>query len=1171
MPEIAVNRVEYTVGDTGPTIHVMGRDAEGNAKHVEVTGMRPYFYTTNKSLRGTLPSTARIDRSTQFKSIIGEPCTRIYTTNPGEVRDLRERFDHLEADVVFTVRFQIDTGIKSGMSYPSEKCDVSEIVPVDLNYPSRVCMLDLECSDENGWPDARSDPITAITCHDSFTKQYVTFVLGDPSTPIPRKENCTTAIYWNEKDLLKAFIAYINDTDPDILTGWNVNDFDIPYIMGRFEANRLDKDSIARLPGMSLHDDTIRGRQVFDLLAGYKRMHLTKKESYRLDAIAEAEIGEHKVHFSGKICELPLETLVEYNRKDVELCVRIDAKDEIIDFHREIAKYVGCSLDRTLNSMPLIDVYILRKARAMKFILPSKGKMKDDGEQFEGATVFAPRKGLHKNCIVLDLTSLYPMVMMTGNMSPDTKDPAGEIMAPTGVRFRKSPDGMVRSIQAEFFASRKEMKRMRGTFDFGSRDYKLYDMKQNVVKVLMNSYYGVSGNSAFRLYDKEIGASVTSVGREILKHNKKLIEEEGLEVIMGDSVGKDSRIMLYDKHGNFISNDTIAKTFDAFAAGGVWSDEGKEYCIPRGVYTDTINSEGKAALKRVNYMMRHKCGKKMYRVNLTNYWSVDVTEDHSLIGIDPCKNHRKITERITEVKPEHIGINVKSLLIKKQSFNGNIASMGFPKEFYELMGYFIGCGSFESISRRCCLAGGEDCAEVIEKIFNPLDAKGWFSKWYIKSEKKGDISFYGKAGDFLQENCRGEGTQKIIPSIIYSETFENQCAFLRGLFSSDGSCMVRPSGPIVRYCSIDKYLCEEIQSVLHLVGIPSSIFRDNTPNSYNGVVSGTHSYLVYIRMLEPFAKQIGFIEDRKQSRISGYTTKMKKELLHVDFDVAKVAAVKEIEYDDYVYDIEVQDTHKFFANNILVHNTDSCVAPVDEALGREGTIALARMLEKKLNDSYPGFAKSCLNADVSYFSVKFEKLYERFFSGGRKKRYAGLLVWKEGKDVKEVDVVGYEMKRSDTPLVTKGVQKMLIEKVLNGDTYENIRKEVSLVLRVYRADGYTLDEIGIPGGIGKALDEYENPDAQVRGCIYANNHFGANFGRGSKPKRIYIKRVPPQYPRTDVICFEYGDQVPEGFVPDKELMIEKTIRGPLERIMEALDWDWIDFDPTTPTLAMWGI
>ncbi len=785
MPEIAVNRIEYTIGDTGPTIHVMGRDSEGIARHIEITGMRPYFYITNKSLRGTLPSTARIDRSTQFRSIVGEPCTRIYTTNPGEVRDLRERFDHLEADVVFTVRFQIDTGIKSGMSYPSEKCDVSEIAPVDLNYPSRVCMLDLECSDENGWPDARNDPITAITCHDSFTKQYVTFVLGDPSVPIPRKENCTTTIYQQEKDLLKAFIAYINDTDPDILTGWNVNDFDIPYIMGRFEANRLDKDSIARLPGTSLHDDTIRGRQVFDLLAGYKRMHLTKKESYRLDAIAEAEIGEHKVHFSGKICELPLETLVEYNRKDVDLCVRIDAKDEIVDFHREIAKYVGCSLDRTLNSMPLIDVYILRKAKEMNFVLPSKGKMKDDGEQFEGATVFAPRKGLHKNCIVLDLTSLYPMVMMTGNMSPDTKDPEGEIMAPTGVRFRKSPDGMVRSIQAEFFASRKEMKRMRGTFDFGSRDYKLYDMKQNVVKVLMNSYYGVSGNSAFRLYDKEIGASVTSVGREILKHNKKLIEEEGLEVIMGD--------------------------------------------------------------------------------------------------------------------------------------------------------------------------------------------------------------------------------------------------------------------------------------------------------------------------------------------------------------------------------------------------TDSCVAPVDEALGREGTIALARMLEKKLNDSYPGFAKSCLNADVSYFSVKFEKLYERFFSGGRKKRYAGLLVWKEGKDVKEVDVVGYEMKRSDTPLVTKGVQKMLIEKVLNGDTYENIRKEVSLVLRVYRADGYTLDEIGIPGGIGKSLDEYENPDAQVRGCIYANNHFGANFGRGSKPKRIYIKRVPSQYPRTDVICFEYGDQVPDGFVPDKELMIEKTIRGPLERIMEALDWDWIDFDPTTPTLAMWGV
>ncbi|MFA5715763.1 MAG: 3'-5' exonuclease, partial [Candidatus Paceibacterota bacterium] len=377
MPEIAINRIEYTAGDKGPIIHVLGRDADGIARHVEVEGFRPYFYATKESMRGrNLPANAHADLKTEYRSIRGDTCHRIYTTNPGEVRDLRDRFTHLEADVVFTVRFQIDTGIRSGMSYPSEKCKVSEIAPADLNYPSRVCTIDIECSDENGWPDARSDPITCVTCYDSFTKEYTTFVLGDSDRRMPAPDHCTTIVFQKEKDLLKELISYITDTDPDILTGWNVNDFDIPYIMGRLEANHLSKDSIARLPGTSLHDDTIRGRQVFDLLSGYKRMHLTKKDSYRLDAIAEAEIGEHKVHFSGKICELPLETLVEYNRKDVELCVRIDAKDEIVDFHREIAKYVGCSLDRTLQSMPLIDVYILRKAQG-KFVLPSKGGFKD--------------------------------------------------------------------------------------------------------------------------------------------------------------------------------------------------------------------------------------------------------------------------------------------------------------------------------------------------------------------------------------------------------------------------------------------------------------------------------------------------------------------------------------------------------------------------------------------------------------------------------------------------------------------------------------------------------------------------------------------------------------------------------------------------------------------------
>ena len=214
--------------------------------------------------------------------------------------------------------------------------------------------------------------------------------------------------------------------------------------------------------------------------------------------------------------------------------------------------------------------------------------------------------------------------------------------------------------------------------------------------------------------------------------------------------------------------------------------------------------------------------------------------------------------------------------------------------------------------------------------------------------------------------------------------------------------------------------------------------------------------------------------------------------------------------------------------------------------------------------------KTSSNADEHFFSIKFEKIYARFFQAGKKKRYAGSLVWKEGKDVKETDIVGFEIRRSDTPQITKVVQQRVMEMILDGEGYDGIKAFLSDVIKKYRAGKYTLDEIGIPGGIGKSLDDYGNDDAQVRGAKYANQYLHTEFGKGSKPKRIYIRTVTSKYPKTDVLCFEYADQVPPEFVVDWELMLEKTIKQPISRIIEALGWEWNDVDPSRTTLAQWG-
>ncbi len=422
----------------------------------------------------------------------------------------------------------IDTGLTGGVSAPAEDVDVGEVSAWEVNAPARICMMDIECEDERGFPEPERDAIICITAWDSFTKEYSTYIFSPGSdrdlSALHKQDGKSNgcfarasheiSTFSTETEMLRSFAEYIRRTDPDILSGWNFLDFDLPYITKRMEALGLSPAALSRMEGLT-ERNAIRGRAVFDLLEAYKKMHSTQAESYRLDAVAEAELGDSKVRYKGTICELWRENpclLVEYNYKDVELCVAINEKNKIIEFYREIARYVGCPLDKTLNSSNVIDIFVLRKAHG-RYVLPSKGFAA--ANEFEGATVFDPSRGVKENVVVLDLKSLYPMAMMTINASPETKDKDGELKAPNGIRFRKHPDGLTRSIISDLLTERDEKKRLRNEYPFGSREYILYDLQQNVLKVIMNTYYGVSGYTRFRLYDREIGSAITSVGRAI--------------------------------------------------------------------------------------------------------------------------------------------------------------------------------------------------------------------------------------------------------------------------------------------------------------------------------------------------------------------------------------------------------------------------------------------------------------------------------------------------------------------------------------------------------------------------------------------------------------------------------------------------------------------------------
>jgi DNA polymerase elongation subunit (family B) len=940
---ININQVEYTNVQNGAIIHIFGRDSAGKLHKIDVTGFKPYFYAP-LTQADSLPAIrgSYIDINKTYTTIKGQQLRRIYTIHPTDVREMRTRYQHFEADIPFATRFMIDQNVKSGIKVLSHNVDYNDVTPVDLNYPARVCVADIECEDTQGFPEPERDAITAITTWDSFTDEYITFVTTNIEGWV--EKNHKVIPFSDEKSMLNEFMNYIKQIDPDILTGWNFTDFDLPYILKRTLTIGMDPAIMARLPGKI--DGTrseLRGRNIFDLLSAYKKIHVAEGqlESYRLDAVAEHELGERKIRYTGTLTNL-LKTdpkkFVEYNYKDVELCVNINKKSNIIEFYREISRYVGCPLDKSLNTSSVIDIYVLRKVNG-KYVLPSRGNISLDS--FEGALVFDASMGLKENVGVFDLKSLYPMSMMTLNASPETKDEHGDIHSPNGVRFKSHPDGLTRSIVAELLKERDLRKAEMKKLKYGTVEYENLNMQQNVIKVIMNTYYGVSGYPRFRLYDHDIGGAVTSTGRAIIEYTKKIIEENGYKVAYGDSVTGDMKIPIVNA-GN-IEISTLFSRVD------YTSPDGKEYCNLKDVYTETVDNWGFIISKQVPYIMRHKCNKNIYKLYLKNTklhpteQFVAVTEDHSI---------------------------------------------------------------------------------------------------YQFGDKKVDL--------------------------------------------------IKPS-----------------QLSTHLL-----VHR-------------------------------------------GYTTQIRRMMI-VDQEIIT-------NYTDYVYDIEVADTHSFFANGILVHNTDSSFLefPKDQDI-----VPLALKLEKQLNESYPKFAKDALNADVSYFSTKFEKIYRRFYQAGKKKRYAGHLVWKEGETVDKIDVVGFEFKRSDSPKITRDTQKTFLTMILRGSTREEIQKYMTDIMNSYRT--LPLDEIGIPGGVGKSLSDYEIADAHIRGCKYSNEYLGTRFARGSKPKRVYIKTVTSKYPRTDVVCFEYGDQLPKEFVIDYDTMIEKTLKQPISRIAEPMGWSWNDFDPSVTTLASFG-
>ena len=461
-----------------------------------------------------------------------------------------------------------------------------------------IVTLDIEVECENGFPSPRSatEPLLSITIKNHQNKKIIVWGLKPFKTD---RDDVEYRLCKNEKDLLRKFIDDWEFFCPDIITGWNTEFFDIPYLCNRIK-NTFGEDELKRLsPWRSVHERDVyqmgRNHQVYniqgiahlDYFDLYRKFTYTAQESYRLNHIAWVELGEKK---DGNPFDTfrewytkDYQSFLEYNIQDVEIVDRLEDKMKLIELCLTMAYDGKVNYVDVLGTVRYWDVLIYNYLKERNIVIPQK-KAADKSAQYEGAYVKDPQVGMHKWVMSFDLNSLYPHLIMQYNISPETLIPSdkeapekmvdkilnGEItnktkycMAPNGAFFRKDKRGFLPELMETIYNDRVRYKKLllevkqkyEDTKDKSLlKDISRYNNIQMAKKISLNSAYGAIGNSWFRYFDLRNAEAITTSGQLAIRWIEK-----SLNIYLNKILGTDEEdyVIASDTDSVYITFDRL--------------------------------------------------------------------------------------------------------------------------------------------------------------------------------------------------------------------------------------------------------------------------------------------------------------------------------------------------------------------------------------------------------------------------------------------------------------------------------------------------------------------------------------------------------------------------------------------------------------------------------------
>ena len=535
----------------------------------------------------------KVNRPTGFKTLDGQDVMPKHFDSIREAKDWADQRSN--QDILFGNTQYAYSYI--GENYPDD-------VPWDKDK-ILIVTIDIEVECENGFPNPKdaAEPLLSITMKNHQNKQIIVWGLHEFQN---YRDDVDYRLCKNEDDLLIKFLDTWSMMYPDVITGWNTEFFDIPYLCNRIK-KLFGEDFVNKLsPWNAVYDRDIyqmgRNHQVYniqgvtslDFFDLYRKFTYTNQERYTLDHIAFVELGERK---DGNPYETfkdwyqkDYQSFIEYNITDVELVDKLEDKMRLIELCLTMAYDGKVNFTDVLGTVRYWDTVIFNHLNKKKIIIPQK-KQQEKSEQFEGAYVKEPQVGMHKWIMSFDLNSLYPHLIMQYNISPETLvNPDAEIvdgmvdkildgkvknktehcMTPNGAFFRKDIKGFLPELMENMYNDRVKYKKLmleaKQEFE-NTGDKSLlkkisrYENIQMAKKISLNSAYGAIGNSYFRYFDLLVATAITTSGQLSIRwieksiniYLNKILETKDVDYVIASDT--DSVYITFDRLVNKVFKD----------------------------------------------------------------------------------------------------------------------------------------------------------------------------------------------------------------------------------------------------------------------------------------------------------------------------------------------------------------------------------------------------------------------------------------------------------------------------------------------------------------------------------------------------------------------------------------------------------------------------------------